>query len=152
MPYSILLIDIDKFKHWNDGYGHAIGDEALRHFTRTAVSRIETSQLLARTGGDEFCLLLPGKAETDASETAARLVSDVRSHDIRVNDEKLKLTVSIGVAVYDPDSQDGYNEILAKADAALYQSKDNGRDRFTVFNEKDTDLSEVKTPARFRVI
>ena len=79
IPYSILLIDIDRFKHWNDNYGHAIGDEALRHFTRTAVSRLEASELLARTGGDEFCLLLPGKAEKQAADIATELIKEVRS-------------------------------------------------------------------------
>ena len=153
MPYSVLLIDIDKFKNWNDSYGHAVGDEALRHFTRTALDQLHSdTRLLARTGGDEFSLLLPGEGAEQAAEIAKTLVEQVRARAVCVNGKVLHLTVSVGVAVYMPGSQAGYNDILAHADVALYGSKNAGRSRYTVFDKRNVRDDDAPFPARFRLV
>lgn len=132
--YSIMIIDIDRFKRWNDGYGHATGDSALKHFTSIAVGELEPSDLLARTGGDEFCLLMRDRNEASAIGLAKRLSEALRGEVFRIGEREIALTVSIGIACYTPGMEDDENAILVNADIALYAAKNAGRDRYEVFD------------------
>ncbi|WP_174803173.1 GGDEF domain-containing protein [Martelella limonii] len=152
VPYGVLIFDIDRFKSWNDTYGHATGDEALLHFTRTILGQLDDSQLLARTGGDEFCLLLPGKAEKHLSEIAEAMVVTVRNQPLSIDGQPLTMTISVGGAVYMPGSQEDYNDILAKADSALYRSKNNGRNQFSLYDEREGRTGDVAPLPRFGLI
>ena len=126
-PVSLLMIDMDDFKPLNDLYGHLVGDAVLRQTARRVAAGLRPQDLLARYGGDEFAVLLPGADEAHALAIADRLRLAVRSGPTDPEDENLPQTsVSIGVATTLADAS--LKALLAKADAALYRAKQNGTD------------------------
>jgi diguanylate cyclase (GGDEF)-like protein len=127
------MVDIDRFKAVNDRYGHLVGDEVLRCTSRVlkeTVSRLSTrtSGLAARYGGEEFAVLLPGIAANDATWVAETIRSSVEVLPVRTQHGQISVTVSIGLAVV-PDHARSAEELIAIADAALYQAKGSGRNR-----------------------
>ena len=116
-PLSVAILDLDRFKSYNDTYGHPAGDRLLRGAAAAWTERLRTTDLLARYGGEEFAVLLPG-CDTAA---AAPVVEHLRA---AVPDDE---TCSIGVATWDGD--ESCDALVARADAALYRAKDGGRDR-----------------------
>jgi diguanylate cyclase (GGDEF)-like protein len=130
-PVSLLMIDLDNFKPLNDVYGHLVGDAVLRQTARRVAAGLRPQDLLARYGGDEFAVLLPGADEVQAMAIADRLRSAVRSGPTEPEDENLPATsVSIGVAT--TSEVVPLPILLASADAALYRAKHTGRDRVSV--------------------
>ena len=126
-PVSLLMIDIDKFKPLNDVYGHLVGDAVLRQTARRVAAGLRPQDLLARYGGDEFAVLLPGADSAHALAIADRLRLAVRSGPTEPEDENLPATsVSVGVAT--AVTLVSLTELLAGADAALYRAKQNGAD------------------------
>lgn len=129
---SVMMLDIDKFKNVNDTYGHRKGDEILTHLGDILKNSVRSSDYVARYGGEEFIVLLP---ETHAKE-AYKVAEKIRE---RVEERKLlgdgkKLTVSIGVSTYPKDGSNE-DELIEKADQALYYSKNNGRNQSTSWDE-----------------
>jgi len=125
-PAAILMVDLDRFKRINDRYGHAIGDLVLRSFAELLQSLSRKSDKAGRLGGEEFCLLLPNSSMEQACQMASRLCASAAAMGIPTAQGELHYTVSVGVTMLegtDP-SVDG---ALARADAALYQAKDAGR-------------------------
>jgi diguanylate cyclase (GGDEF)-like protein len=130
---ALLMVDIDRFKAVNDRYGHLVGDEVLRCTSRVlkeTVSRLSTrtSGLAARYGGEEFAVLLPGIAANDATWVAETIRSSVEVLPVRTQHGLISVTVSIGLAVV-PDHARTAEELIAIADAALYQAKGSGRNQ-----------------------
>ncbi|HEV8067394.1 MAG TPA: GGDEF domain-containing protein [Planctomycetaceae bacterium] len=130
---ALLMVDIDRFKAVNDRYGHLVGDEVLRCVSRVlkeTVSRLSTrtSGLAARFGGEEFAVLLPGISAGDATWVAETIRSSVEVLPIHSQQGQINVTVSIGLAVF-PDHSRTSEELIAVADAALYQAKDSGRNQ-----------------------
>ena len=123
---SVLALDLDHFKAINDTHGHAVGDEALRAFAGRIRGPLRQSDHLARLGGEEFIVLLPGAALEKAHEIAERLRAIVAEAPL-VDAPRVAVTVSIGVAAFRPG--DSGTELLARADAAAYEAKRSGRDR-----------------------
>jgi diguanylate cyclase (GGDEF)-like protein len=126
-PSVVFMIDVDKFKTINDSFGHAAGDLAIKavadSLARTFPRR---GDLVARYGGDEFAVILRGIAEGDARALAERCIKAVRALRVRHGDHEIPLTLSIGFALFrDGDTKEDW---LARADAALYQAKERGRD------------------------
>ena len=125
---SVLMIDIDHFKRINDSQGHDVGDRALQHLAAVMRSQLREIDHLSRWGGEEFLAVLPATREADALVMAERLADRVRSLPLVNDDIRQALTASIGVAEWGgPD--DTVAQLLARADAALYQAKRNGRDQ-----------------------
>jgi diguanylate cyclase (GGDEF)-like protein len=127
-PLAFALLDLDHFKQINDRHGHGAGDAALRAFAAEVRTRLRSSDVLGRMGGEEFGIVLPG---TDAAG-AARLIDDVRRAvaDLCLDDAeggRFCLTVSAGIAVAASDSGLTASRLYALADAALYRAKDSGR-------------------------
>ncbi len=128
-PFSVALIDVDKFKQVNDRYGHEAGDSILRRLTEVFRQGIRTTDVLCRYGGDEFVLLMP---ETDAIHGRA-VVDRLRGSAFSVTTEGGEpVTISCGVAEWNPADGESGTEVLRRADAALYESKRAGRNRVTV--------------------
>lgn len=133
-PVSVALIDIDHFKRINDVYGHAVGDEALVAITRTARAflrglRHTDSAMFARLGGEEFLMLLPGLDLAEAHDAADRFRQSVALMSLPVTGRApLKFTVSTGVARYIISDQ-SFDALLSRADAALYRAKKSGRNK-----------------------
>jgi diguanylate cyclase (GGDEF)-like protein len=129
-PLSLLMIDVDHFKRFNDRYGHLAGDELLKELVHLIASRIREVDFFARFGGEEFVLILPNTPKKDAVKVADKLRLLVRDHRFPGNggEKPERLTVSIGVASY-PDDAQMMEELVDAADIALYEAKGGGRDR-----------------------
>lgn len=131
-PLSLLMFDIDNFKHINDTYGHAIGDEALKTFCEAISARIRDTDIFARLGGEEFSLVLEGGRE-HALQMAERLRSDVCNIKIDTPNGDLTFTTSIGIAHF--KDEDMIDDLMHQADTALYEAKSMGRNRVVEANE-----------------
>ncbi|MGA2552095.1 MAG: diguanylate cyclase [Burkholderiaceae bacterium] len=133
-PLSVLLIDVDRFKAFNDHYGHPMGDACLidvAHALKRACRR--ATDLAARYGGEEFVVLLPNCAESGAERAAMIILDAVRTLSIpHVKSEHSRVTVSVGVYTTIPARLSSAAELLAKADQALYSAKQAGRDQLAV--------------------
>lgn len=128
--FAVAMLDIDHFKKFNDTYGHAGGDEALRAVARTLRDSCRATDVVARYGGEEFALILPGVMSgraTDLLERFRRVVA-VKAITLPGRAKPASVTVSIGVAIW-PDDGDTPAELLRCADQRLYQAKEGGRDR-----------------------
>jgi diguanylate cyclase (GGDEF)-like protein len=127
---SLLLIDIDHFKQYNDRYGHPEGDAALRRVAAQVVKAIRSSDMAFRYGGEELAVVLPACPKPQAAVAAEKLRNAIRSHAPRAGGTRFggPLTVSIGVATFPEDSRSA-STLMERADAALYAAKAQGRDR-----------------------
>lgn len=130
-PLSISMLDIDFFKTINDSYGHTVGDEVLRKLGSELRNHIRYPDSIGRYGGEEFLIVLPHSTLQAASEQAERLCKYIRSLLIQSGESEIAVTVSIGVAQY-KTHKEGWEAFLSRADAALYQAKDSGRDQWAV--------------------
>lgn len=126
-PFSISVVDVDLFKRVNDTYGHLVGDEVLRHISYQLRDHIRHPDLVGRYGGEEFLILLPNTGAEDAGEQAARLCKRVREAQMPIDGQIMKVTISIGVAQYQPGA-DSWDTLLNRADSAMYEAKKKGRD------------------------
>jgi diguanylate cyclase (GGDEF)-like protein len=135
-PMSLLMIDIDHFKHLNDVAGHSAGDEGLRKVTNVLKSNLRKVDTLARYGGEEFVVLLPQVGAEQAFEVAEKLRAAVEANVnvLGPEDDPLRVTISLGVATAPKDGVD-QTPFIDAADAALYASKRNGRNRVTTYVE-----------------
>jgi diguanylate cyclase (GGDEF)-like protein len=130
-PVSLLLVDIDLFKQYNDRYGHLAGDDCLRSVAGVLQHALRRpSDLLARYGGEEFVLILPNTPGAGAREVATRLCRQVRQLELSHDDSPTRyLTISIGVASFVPIDGAQPEQLISSADGALYAAKRNGRNR-----------------------
>jgi diguanylate cyclase (GGDEF)-like protein/PAS domain S-box-containing protein len=130
---AVLLLDVDNFKHINDSLGHAIGDEVIARIGATLDERMRTGDVVARLGGDEFAVLLrrvdPATARTLAADVQALTTEGLASLVTR------PVTLSVGVAAFGPQEPLGLDELLSRADDAMYAAKRAGRDRLAVAGE-----------------
>lgn len=128
MPLSLLMIDADHFKSINDRFGHHIGDEVLKALATIVRRQLRETDLFARLGGEEFAILLPQTDFADARVAAERLRQTIAEHTVDTEQGPLNFTVSLGLARIEPSTVD-LDDLLRQADAALYQAKQNGRNR-----------------------
>ena len=127
---AVLVLDIDHFKSINDVHGHAVGDQVLRQFASTLQDQLHDGELFARLGGEEFVVVLPGLAPDRAKFTAERLRRAVQDLHVMQAGQSLQITVSIGLAGCAADMPaPTLDELLARADQALYRAKAHGRNR-----------------------
>jgi len=129
---SVIIFDIDHFKALNDSNGHAAGDAALRAMAQAARADLRAGDLLGRLGGDEFAVILPRTDLTRADAIAARLRATLEALRVGVAGRMLRFTASFGIAEARAVSQGGrerFEQTLARADAALYRAKQQGRNR-----------------------
>ncbi|MBU1998985.1 MAG: GGDEF domain-containing protein [Candidatus Omnitrophota bacterium] len=134
--YSLacLMIDVDHFKALNDKYGHLVGDVILKEVCRLVKENIRQVDIIGRYGGEEFCVVLAEAKINEVNLAAERILKAISSQKIRAYDEEVKLTVSIGIAVY-PDNALQIQALIDSADQALYKAKQSGRNR--IFFQKN---------------
>jgi diguanylate cyclase (GGDEF)-like protein len=130
-PLAISLLDIDHFKKINDTYGHVIGDEVLQKLAGELRDHIRHPDTIGRYGGEEFLLILPHSTVIAATEQAQRLCKYVREWVMKSGEHDISLTISMGLAQYKIRRED-WQTFLNRADKALYQAKNNGRDQWVV--------------------
>lgn len=130
-PVSLVIFDIDHFKRVNDTYGHQTGDEVIRETARITSQLVRETDFAGRYGGEEFVVLLPGTTLDGAAQFAERLRSTIERQQLDYQGSPLTFTVSLGVATL-ADDMAGYQALLERADKALYQSKEGGRNQVTL--------------------
>ncbi len=129
---AFLMVDVDFFKHFNDQYGHLTGDQILREIATIIKANIREIDIIGRFGGEEFCVVLPDTDFVCAGSVAERIRFAVEQATIKAFDTSTKATVSIGISVYPQDGKK-VNELIDKADWALYRAKKGGRNRVCAF-------------------
>jgi diguanylate cyclase (GGDEF)-like protein len=134
--FALLMIDIDHFKRLNDTFGHHVGDQALRDVAFLLMQDMREADTSARYGGEEFAIILPETGEEGARQVAERLRRSVEQASFSAGSASpaQRLTVSIGIAVFDRDAR-FRNELIETADAALYAAKHGGRNRVVCYSE-----------------
>jgi diguanylate cyclase (GGDEF)-like protein len=129
--FSVLMLDVDHFKRINDQFGHAAGDTVLQKFAQVMGAVVRKTDLTARLGGEEFAIILPESTMNDALILAERIRTNIAAERFSYASEVFDVTVSIGLACYQPDDV-AFERMLARADKALYRAKALGRNRIEV--------------------
>jgi diguanylate cyclase (GGDEF)-like protein len=140
-PFALLVIDLDGFKAINDTHGHAAGDACLQHFTLMAQTRLRPGDLLARTGGDEFCVVLPASTLREGAMIARRILDVCRDDAANCVGADIPVSVSIGVAQWTAEMGAFPDRLIAAADHALYAAKRDGRNRHAVYDPASPPLA-----------
>ena len=131
--FSLLCIDLDRFKEVNDSMGHAAGDEVLRLATQRLKDAVREGDQVARLGGDEFAILLPGVASVEAVTPLAQRVVQALAQPYDVHGQRVRCGGSVGIAIHGLDATDP-DDLLGKADMALYRAKADGRGTFSFYD------------------
>ncbi len=142
-PLSLMLLDLDHFKHVNDAYGHPVGDAVLSSFAETLQHQVRRLDTVARMGGEEFAVLLPNTDGQAARRLAERILAATRVMGLPAEAGDHRLTVSIGVS--EARQGDGFEHLYTRADRRLYGAKTAGRDR-VVASDALTEVPRRKTP------
>jgi len=132
-PLSLVLVDIDHFKSFNDSFGHQSGDDLLRQFARVLKDQSRGTDFPARYGGEEFAMILNGAKDEEASETAERFRLAIQNEPWNSR----AVTASFGIATLD-DSVENPRELIERADQALYGAKTTGRNRVVHYTAMPT--------------
>lgn len=134
-PFSLLILDVDHFKSFNDKHGHLHGDEVLKYFSSSLhLSLVDVDNVPFRFGGDEFIVVFPEKSSSRSQQLADMLQKNIKSRMFLLKGKQYLMSFSGGVATY-PDDAKTPEELLQKADLALYASKKNGRARTTRYDQ-----------------
>jgi len=159
---GVIFLDLDHFKLINDTLGHSVGDELLIYISNILKTQIRNSDTLSRLGGDEFVILLTSIKNIEDVEILASKIQKALEHKHNIGTHQLYITSSIGVAVY-PEHGETSDELIRNADTAMYEAKNNGRNRYKMYSETmgnfvdkqlnlEQDLTEaVKTKEQIQV-
>ncbi|MFO7603787.1 MAG: EAL domain-containing protein [Gammaproteobacteria bacterium] len=139
---GLMFIDLDKFKEVNDRLGHAKGDELVCIAAERITGCLRGSDTAARLAGDEFMVILEGLHTVERITEVAKRIVHVMAKPIELGDERLSITCSIGIAAYPFDEQDDATQLIKKADAAMYQAKQRGRNSYAFYIENMTGAQQ----------
>ena len=132
--FALIMIDIDNFKKFNDTYGHQLGDEVLRSVARAIRKTSRDSDIAARYGGEEMAIILPETNARDAMAAAERIRAAVASTEVPHLEEKLRVTISLGVAEFPTHAQEK-KDLIRRADKAMYNAKHAGKNRVMLYQD-----------------
>ncbi len=145
---ALMLLDLDQFKDVNDSLGHPAGDEMLRWMAAILRDRMRKSDVIGRLGGDEFAVLLPHTDPADALKVAHEVLESVRNSGLVIQGTPLSITASAGIALF-PAHGSILEELLSRADIALYEAKGNGRNRVEVYRHGGSAERESQVRLRW---
>jgi diguanylate cyclase (GGDEF)-like protein len=140
-PFSVMIIDLDHFKLINDRYGHPAGDAVLKLFADVTNSVARRSDIVGRLGGEEFAVVLPSTTAAEALEFSQRMHTAINKAVLTFNDSAIRYTASIGLTGSETDSGDSVDDLLARADLALYQAKRSGRNQTAIYDPQLTQAA-----------
>lgn len=126
-PLAFATLDLDRFKHINDEYGHGAGDEVLKEFADTIRRSVRSGDLAGRMGGEEFAVALPGSSVDDAAHVMERIRADTENTEVSYFGQRVRVTVSIGLVGVQGKQLNDLDALIRKSDELLYQAKDRGR-------------------------
>jgi diguanylate cyclase (GGDEF)-like protein len=129
---AVLMLDLDNLKEVNDSFGHHAGDRMITTVAELLQGRLRRTDVVARLGGDEFAALLPEADEERAWAVASTLLAVVRAQPLLIDEQLVHVSVSVGIALFEGAQGWTSDELLAAADAAMYEAKQGGRDRVAV--------------------
>ena len=144
MQCAVMFFDLDEFKTINDSYGHRAGDALLIRVAGEISALVRRNEVLARLGGDEFAILIPAVEGNEAEVLAERVVRAVSQIPFRFDGQNLRLTTSLGIAYY-PEHATDADDLVARADIAMYQAKDAGKNTWRVFRADREADSEMRS-------
>lgn len=147
---SLIMLDIDHFKKFNDSYGHQAGNLALQHLVRVIQDTVRETDLVARYGGEEFAIILPETTKRLGHELAGRVRANIEANPVPLEGHQHRITVSLGLATF-PRDVNNWQALVESADKALYQSKQSGRNRVTVYAPDSTVVFRYQPAAGERV-
>ena len=145
--FALLVIDLDGFKQVNDTYGHAAGDACLQHFTLMAQTQLRPGDLLARTGGDEFCIVLPSSTLREGIMIARRVLEVCRQDAEGCSGNDIPIAVSIGIAQWNREIGAFPDRLIAAADHALYEAKKEGKNRYAAYDPVPSPMPALDVQA-----
>lgn len=126
--FSLIIVDIDYFKKFNDTYGHQVGDAVLKLVAATLKRNVRATDIVCRYGGEEMSIILPNTGKTEAISTAEKLCRKIEENKLKLNGKEIGVTISLGVSTF-PKNGDTPAQIIEHADAKLYSAKNNGRNQ-----------------------
>ena len=135
-PQSIVIFDVDHFKTINDTHGHAAGDDVLQNLAQKCGEQLRSFDVMARYGGDEFILMLPETENDKACQTAERLRQVIESSQVATGSGPLQVTISFGIATLQEGDDISLDELIDRADTALYSAKNSGRNQIRTWQKK----------------
>ena len=139
---ALLFFDLDEFKYINDTFGHRAGDAMLIRIAGEVGALVRRNEVIARLGGDEFAVLVPDADEAQAIQLAERIIRAVSQIPFRFEQQNLRLTTSLGIALY-PQHGSDTEELVARADAAMYQAKDAGKNAWRIYRPESDASREM---------
>ncbi len=154
-PTTMILLDVDHFKRFNDTYGHVVGDKVLIHLGEILRSAVRKIDIPCRYGGEEFGILLPSTPHLVGIQVAERIRSQVESTPLILDNDSLIITVSLGVETYLHNSGLEPEQFLAKVDEQLYRAKSLGRNQIQYISHKTGEkslVSEEEKDALFNML
>ncbi|MFQ5454684.1 MAG: diguanylate cyclase [Nitrospirota bacterium] len=142
---SVMMIDIDNFKKFNDNHGHIMGDRVLKQVSSILLSNKRSYDVIGRYGGEEFLLIFPGVNNKDAAIIAKRIMDTIKGSTFLINKEEINITVSIGIYTFNNESDiKDINDLIKMADNAMYMAKKEGKDKAVNYNETITPINRHK--------
>ncbi len=131
---TLTMLDIDHFKNFNDTYGHQVGDQVLKVVAELLSKNVRDVDIVSRYGGEEFTVISPEKTSDDFCVAAERLRKSIEDFPFEVDGKPVRITISLGIAAFPGDAEEKH-ELIEKADMALYQAKESGRNCFCCWDE-----------------
>ena len=138
LPFSVIFIDIDNFKKVNDKYGHEEGDKVLKHVAKVMKFVLRGNDIYARWGGEEFVIALPQASKETAVRIAEKLCNAFADSEVELGGQKEKVTMSVGIVMH--SNEKNLDQMIKKADHAMYKAKKNGKNQVVTFTHGEEEV------------